>query len=58
MMKPKCFYCGEDVIWCSDEMLSDLYGCEISEEEDTIVSFYTCSKCGANYEVYQNKEIK
>ena len=56
-MKPKCFYCGADVIWGSEEMLSDLSGCEIPEEEDTIVGFFTCSKCGATYEVYKNKEI-
>ena len=52
----KCFYCGGEVIYTNEEMLSDLYGADLSEDEDSIVGFFTCSKCGAEYEVYQPKK--
>lgn len=48
---PKCFYCDADLIWQSDVMM-----CEINDfyegDEDSICTYYTCSGCGMNYEVY------
>lgn len=42
----RCFHCGGKVIWNSDFDFSD-YG----YEGEGIVQNYTCSKCGAEYEV-------
>lgn len=42
----KCFLCGGQVIWQSDFDFED-YG----YEGEGIVQNYTCSKCGAEYEV-------
>ena len=52
----KCFYCGGEVMYTNEDMLSDLMGIDLPEEEDSIVGFFTCSKCGASYEVYQSNE--
>ena len=43
----KCFICGhETIIWDSDFDTQDL-----GIEEEGIVSYFHCSKCGADYEV-------
>ena len=52
----KCFYCGGEVMYTNEDMLSALMGIDLPEEEDSIVGFFTCSKCGASYEVYQSNE--
>jgi len=49
----KCFFCGHDLIWGNDWSLSDVEGTEYSEEEDGVVSSYTCPECGAEYTVTQ-----
>ena len=52
-MVPKCFHCGEDLIWQND------YDCEdvSPDSEYLIVSMYQCSQkeCNAWYEVYHGK---
>ena len=52
----KCFYCGGEVMYTNEDMLSDLMGIDLPEEEDSIVGIFTSSKCGASYEVYQSNE--
>lgn len=47
----KCFLCGSRVIWGCDFMFED-YGMD----GDGIVHTYTCSNCGAAYEVYESFE--
>lgn len=44
----RCFLCGCRVIWGNDFMFED-YGIE----GEGIVHTYTCSGCGATYEVYE-----
>ena len=54
-MVPKCFSCGEDLIWQNDYDTEDI-GQEDSEY--LIVSMYQCpnEECEAWYEVYHTKE--
>ena len=42
----RCFLCGGRCIWQNDFDLEDC-----GYEGQGIVHFYTCSKCGAEYEV-------
>lgn len=49
----KCFLCGGQVIWQSDFDFED-YG----YEGEGIVQNYTCSKCGAEYEVRNRFETE
>lgn len=52
----RCFHCGGKVIWNADFDFSD-YG----YEGEGIVQNYTCSKCGAEYEVrsrFDNEETE
>lgn len=45
----ECFKCGSrSVIWNSDFDSEDC-----GYEQSGIVSFYTCSKCGSEYEVFE-----
>lgn len=46
--KKRCFYCGHELVWNSDFMLSDVS--EV-EDDDGIVSYYTCPCCGRTYEI-------
>lgn len=48
-MKYKCFRCKHELIWGNDFMQSDLEGEELKENEDSLVSFYTCPYCGMSY---------
>ena len=43
-----CFYCDGKVYWQSDFDYED-YGID---DKEGIVSNWTCSSCGAEYEVY------
>lgn len=43
----ECFYCGGRCIWNSDADAD-----EVGYYEPGIVAFWTCSECGAEYEVY------
>ena len=47
----RCFLCGCRVIWGNDFMFED-YGMD----GEGIVHTYTCSGCGATYEVYESIE--
>lgn len=43
----RCFICGhETIVWDNDFDAQDL-----GIEEEGIVSYFHCSKCGADYEV-------
>ena len=44
-----CLFCGGDLIWDSDENLDTVSGCE--DDDEGIVTFYTCSNCGRFYEI-------
>ena len=51
----KCPYCGGKMMWGSDANASDI--CEEYEENDTaVVSYYICSRCGRDYEIFDPKE--
>ena len=46
-----CFYCGGVICWDSS--------CDRSEDDDSVVDFYHCMRCGASYEVcLPNEEEK
>lgn len=44
----RCYLCGGRAIWGNDFTFED-YGAE----GEGIVHTYTCSECGASYEVYE-----
>lgn len=45
-----CPLCGGEMIWDSNANASDV--CDFYEDDDeAVVSYYTCSKCGRNYEI-------
>ena len=48
-----CWYCGGQLIWQSDFNYD-----EVHDERDGIVSFLTCSDCGAEVEYSQVFEDK
>ena len=51
----KCPFCNGNLIWSSDSNASDV--CDEYDESDTaVVSYYLCSKCGRDYEVFEPKE--
>lgn len=47
----KCFYCGGDICWDSDEMASEV-ACGYEGDEEAIVQFCHCMKCGREYEIF------
>ena len=48
----ECFKCGNrSVVWSSDFDAEDC-----GYEQAGIVSYYTCSKCGSEYEVFEPLE--
>ena len=48
--KPRCIFCGGELIWNSDTNLEEICS-EAQEDDGGVVSFYTCSKCGRSYEI-------
>ena len=46
----RCPFCGGNIVWGSDENADDCYA-EYEGDEEAIVSFYTCDKCGRQFEV-------
>lgn len=44
-MSNPCWYCGSELIWQSDFSYDEVYG-----EGEGIVSYLTCSGCGAEVE--------
>ena len=52
-MIPKCFSCGEELIWQNDYDTEDV-GQE--DSEFLMVSMYQCSGCDAWYEIYHGKK--
>lgn len=44
----RCFCCGEGLIWDSSTDRMD--------DENAVVDFYHCPKCGYSYEVYSPTE--
>lgn len=49
----KRFVCGAEVIWGNDFSFEDF-----GMDGDGVVSCWSCSECGAEYEVYQRIEEK
>lgn len=48
----KCPFCKGDMIWGSDANASDI--CDDYSETDTaVVSYYTCSRCERDYEIFE-----
>ena len=47
----KCFICGHPLIWGSDIMQSDLDGSDLTDDENSVVSIYSCPYCGASYSI-------
>jgi len=52
----KCLRCNNDLILESNFMLSELYGENLSEEDDAIVTYAHCPYCGAKYEFTDTPE--
>lgn len=44
----KCLICGGELCWSSDFTRNDVFG---DGDEEGIVSYYTCTVCGREYEV-------
>lgn len=53
MAKMRCFYCCGDIIWNNDFDESDVIGHDTSGDSGRIVSYFTCSVCGREYEVFE-----
>lgn len=49
-MRDECWYCGGKLVWMSDFDYADVYG-----EGEGIVTYLSCSECGAEVE-YVKKE--
>lgn len=47
---PKCFYCGETLIWDSSANGSDISD-DYEENDPAVVNYYHCPHCGRDYEV-------
>lgn len=45
-----CFRCGAELAWQNDEMLCDVSSFH-EDDDEAVVSFYHCPKCGASYEI-------
>lgn len=54
----KCMRCGHDLILESNFMLSEINGQELSEDEDTMVTYAHCPHCGARYELTDTPEAE
>lgn len=46
--RPICFYCGGVICWDSSG--------DRNEDDDSVMDFYHCTRCGASYEVCQPNE--
>jgi hypothetical protein len=44
--------CGKELQWNSDVMESELLDEEKSDDDDRVVGFYECTRCGYSYEIY------
>ena len=51
MKKSKCWYCGGKLRWNSDFNYDEVYG-----EGEGIVTFLTCTNCGAEVQYSLRKE--
>lgn len=49
-MGHKCYFCGGELIWDSDANAGDFLS-EFDDDDDAVVQFYHCSKCGRSYEI-------
>lgn len=52
MSDMNCYFCGGDLIWDSDSNANEI-GTNYDDTDPATVSFYTCSKCGRSYEIYE-----
>ena len=48
----KCLFCGGDLSWGSDSNASDVSAVH-SEDDTAVVSYYTCMRCGRDYEIVE-----
>ena len=46
----KCPFCDGDLHWSSDANASDTYS-EYEGDDEAVLSFYKCAKCGRDYEI-------
>lgn len=47
----KCPLCGGELAWHSDQNAADVSD-EYEGDESAIVSYYTCSRCGRDFEIF------
>lgn len=52
----KCPLCGGELIWGNDEMASDVIGGDYENDDDALISFYTCSVCGRMFDIIDPTE--
>lgn len=50
MARDECWYCGGELVWMNDFDYADVY-----DEGEGIVTYLTCSRCGAEVE-YRKRE--
>jgi len=50
--KFRCPYCGDEMIWDSCESSIEVRS-DISEEDQSVISYYSCKNCGCDIEVYE-----
>lgn len=53
MLENNCYLCGNEVIWQCDYSFDEV---GIGDEDDGIVSIYSCPRCGAHIEVYKSEK--
>ena len=54
----KCMRCGHDIIIGGNDMISDIYGEELSDDEDAMVTNAQCPHCGAKYVITDVSEYE
>ena len=54
----KCMRCEHDIVLEGNFMLSEINGEELTEDEDTMVTYAHCPYCGARYELTDTPECE
>lgn len=49
----KCMLCDHEVIIGGNDMYSDVYGVDVGDEDDAMITNCQCPYCGTSYEVME-----
>jgi len=56
LVMEKCWRCGHELICSSNFMLSDWGYDSLDEDDDALITEYSCPNCGAQYSVIDTPE--